>query len=56
MRKPLLATVAITAVTVWSADNGLFKGGRAANVTVAFACGAFECATDFEETTVRLRR
>lgn len=44
----------------WSADifadNGLFKGGRAANVTVAFACGAFECATDFEETTVRLRR
>ncbi len=44
----------------WSADvfadNGLFKGGKAANVTVAFACGAFDCGTDFEETTVRLRR
>jgi len=44
----------------WSAeivaDNGLFRGGKAANVTVAFACGPFECGTDFEETTVRLRR
>lgn len=44
----------------WSAevagDNGLFKGGRAAAVTVAFACGEFSCGDDFEETTVRLRR
>lgn len=38
------------------ADNGLFKGGKAANVTVAFACGTFQCADDFEETTIKLRR
>jgi hypothetical protein len=43
----------------WSAiilgDNGLFKGGKAANVTTTFACGAFDCALDFIETTVQLK-
>jgi hypothetical protein len=37
-------------------DNGLFKGGRAATVTFAVACGRFDCGADFEEHTVTLRR
>jgi hypothetical protein len=44
----------------WSADvfpdNGVFKGGRTATVTVATSCGVFDCGSDFEETTVRLRK
>jgi Family of unknown function (DUF6299) len=43
----------------WSVEvfgtNGTFKGGHAVAVTFAIACG-FECGTDFEEATVRLRR
>lgn len=43
----------------WSAviagENGLFKGGKAANVTTTFACGAFDCAVDFIETTVQIK-
>lgn len=43
----------------WSAviagDNGLFKGGKAANVTTTVACGAYDCAFDFIETTVQLK-
>lgn len=43
----------------WSAlvvgDNGLFKGGKAANVTVGYACGAYDCAETFIETTIQLR-
>ena len=46
------------ATHTWSVEvfgsNGLFKGGQAASVTTAFACG-FDCGADFEETTVRLR-
>jgi hypothetical protein len=38
------------------ADNGIFKGGRTASVTVATSCGIFDCGTDFEETTVKLRK
>lgn len=38
------------------AENGLFKGGRAASVTWAFTCGSFACSEDFEERIVRLRR
>lgn len=38
------------------ADNGLFKGGRAASVTFAIACGSFGCGEDFEERIVQLRR
>ena len=44
----------------WSAvviaENGLFKGGRAASVTYAFACGPFECSEAFNEQTVNLRK
>jgi hypothetical protein len=44
----------------WSVDvfpeNGTFKGGRTATVTVATSCGVFDCGTDFEETTVKLRK
>lgn len=36
-------------------DNGLFKGGKAANVTTTVACGAYDCAFDFIETTVQLK-
>lgn len=36
-------------------DNGLFKGGKAANVTTTYACGAYDCALDFIETTVQLK-
>jgi hypothetical protein len=43
----------------WSADvfadNGLFRGGRAATVTVAFGCGFF-CTEVVVEQTVRLRK
>ena len=43
----------------WSAtvfgDNGTFAGGKAMTVTFAFSCGAFQCADDFVEQTVRLR-
>lgn len=35
--------------------NGKFAGGKAATVTLAFACGLFECAIDFEERIVQLR-
>ena len=37
-------------------DNGTFKGGRTASVTIAFACGPFDCSEDVEETTVKLRK
>jgi hypothetical protein len=44
----------------WSAevipDNGTFRGGRTATVTVATSCGEFDCGTDFEETIVKLRK
>jgi hypothetical protein len=44
----------------WSAvviaENGLFKGGRAASVTYAFACGSFECSDAFDEQTINLRK
>jgi hypothetical protein len=36
-------------------DNGLFRGGKAANVTTTVACGAYDCAIDFIETTVQLK-
>jgi hypothetical protein len=35
--------------------NGKFAGGKAATVTFAFACGAFECGVDFEERVIVLR-
>ena len=39
--------------TVFS-DNGIFKGGKGANVTFAFACGVFDCAVGYVEQTVQL--
>lgn len=43
----------------WSAvaypENGKFAGGKAATVTIAFACGAFDCAEGYTERTVMLR-
>jgi hypothetical protein len=43
----------------WAADvfpqSGKFGGGKALTVTFAFACGAFECADGFVETTIQLR-
>lgn len=43
----------------WSAevfgDNGLFRGGHAASVTFAVACGILECSEDVEEVTIRIR-
>ena len=38
------------------ADNGLFKGGKAATVSVAFACGPFFCGDGFAESRVQLKR
>ncbi|MGE5830265.1 MAG: DUF6299 family protein [Micromonosporaceae bacterium] len=44
----------------WSAvvtpDSGEFRGGKAASVSFAVACGVFECGVDFEERTVQLSR
>jgi hypothetical protein len=43
----------------WSVEvfgySGQFKGGRAASVTVAYACGEFECGYDEVDQSVRLR-
>jgi len=36
-------------------DNGKFSGGKAVTVTLAFACGVFDCGVDFEERIVQLR-
>lgn len=36
-------------------DNGLFKGGRTASVTVAFACGPFDCGEASVERRIMLR-
>jgi hypothetical protein len=35
-------------------DTGIFKGGKAATVNFAYACGAFACGSDYEEATVRV--
>ena len=44
----------------WSADvfpdNGTFRGGRTATVTIATACGVFDCSSTFAEFTVKLRK
>ena len=43
----------------WSVEvfgfTGAFKGGRAASVTFAVACGSFDCGFDSEERIVMLR-
>jgi hypothetical protein len=43
----------------WSVEvlpmSGKFKGGTAMSSTSAFACTDFDCGSDFEQTTVRLR-
>ena len=43
----------------WSVEvigsTGKFKGGHAASVTFAYACGSFDCGFDSEEQIVRLR-
>lgn len=42
----------------WSVEivpsSGKFAGGKAASVTFAVACGAFECGVDFQERIVKL--
>lgn len=37
-------------------ESGSFAGGRAAAITFAFGCGAFDCGFGYAETTVKLRR
>ncbi len=48
------------AVHPWEAvvtsQNGLFAGGKAANVTVAFACGLLDCSVAYVEQRVQLSR
>ncbi len=43
----------------WSAEvfpqNGKFAGGKATTLSIAFACGAIDCASDVVEQTVMLR-
>ena len=36
-------------------DNGTFAGGKALSVTLAVACGAFECGVDFQERIIQLK-
>jgi len=38
------------------AENGKFSGGKAADATLAIACGQVLCGIDFEERQVHLRR
>ena len=44
----------------WSAvvapSNGKFAGGKSANLTFAFGCGNFFCASNFASTTVKLSK
>jgi hypothetical protein len=46
-------------VQTWTAEvlpeNGTFAGGKAATITVAFACGAFQCGIGYDERTIQLR-
>jgi hypothetical protein len=46
-------------VHTWSAtvfpEDGKFAGGKAMTVTLAFSCGAVECAEDYLEQIVMLR-
>lgn len=48
------------AVHAWSAvatsDNGLFAGGKAANVTFAIACGLLECASAQVDQRIQVSR
>ena len=39
-----------------TSENGYFAGGKAATVTVAFACGMFDCTDGYLEQTVQLSR
>jgi hypothetical protein len=47
-------------VHTWEAlvtsDNGFFSGGKAANVSLIFACGLFDCSVNEVDATVQLRR
>ena len=36
-------------------DNGKFAGGKALNVTLAVACGVFDCGVDFQESIIHLK-
>lgn len=38
------------------AANGTFSGGKAANVTLGFVCGALECADGYADYTIQLSR
>jgi hypothetical protein len=40
---------------VVTGDNGLFKGGKAASVSIAYACGDYQCSDQFIESTVQLK-
>ena len=39
-----------------TSDNGYFAGGKAASLTLAFVCGALECADGYSESAVQLSR
>lgn len=47
-------------IHLWEAyatsGNGFFAGGKAANLTFAFVCGALECADGYSESTIQLSR
>ncbi len=36
-------------------DNGKFAGGKALSLTLAVACGAFDCGVDFQEHSIQLK-
>lgn len=35
--------------------NGSFAGGKAATISIGFACGSFDCSVDYKEFTVMLK-
>ena len=37
-------------------DNGLYAGGKAASVSLAFACGLLDCSVVEVDSTVQLSR
>ena len=41
---------------VATSSNGYFSGGKAAQLSIAFVCGSFECTDGYSDQTIQLSR